>query len=96
VSGAFIVPRAVAFLSWPQSKRHCCESIATTEHSVGTVNGGPEAGAIAADGDTDASAVGAGGEDSLGAGAAVVGVQAVTKKSNPTARRNPLMRMTEP
>jgi hypothetical protein len=94
VSGAFIVPRAFLLLSSPQSKRHCCESIATTEHSVGGLNGGAEAGPTAA-GDVDASAVGDGDEDSLGAGAAVVGVHAATSESTPTARRNPLKRMTE-
>ena len=80
----------------PQSKRHCRESIATTEHSVGAVNGGPEAGApTTADGEVDGIAVGAEGEGSLGAGAVAIGTQAVSKNRPPTARRNPLMRMTE-
>ena len=80
----------------PQSKRHCCASIATTEHSGGAVNGGPEAGTpTAVDGDIDGTAVGAGGEDSLGAGAVATGTQAASKNSAPAARRNPLMRMTE-
>jgi hypothetical protein len=94
VSGVFIVPRAFLLLSLPQSKRHCCESIATTKHPVGGLNGGAEAGETGA-GDVDVSAVGDGGDDSLGAGAAVVGVHAAMSERNPTARRNPLKRMTE-
>ena len=81
-------------LASPQLKRQCCESIATIEHSVGAPNGGPGGGAAAADGDTDGSAVGEGGEDSLGAVA--IGTHAVSKDSNPIARRNPGMRTTEP
>jgi hypothetical protein len=84
-------------LSLPLSKRHWCDSIATTEHSVGGLNGRVEAGATAGGGDTDGRAAGVGGdEDSLGAGAVAIGTHAVTKESTPTARRNPLNRMTEP
>jgi hypothetical protein len=96
VRGAFIVPRAFALLSLPQSKRHRCDSIATMEHSVGGLNGGLEPGATAADGDIDGTTVGDVDADRLGSGATVVGAQAVTTRSNPTARRRPPKRMTEP
>ena len=89
-----MVPRAFLLLSAPQSKRHCCESIATTEHSVGGLNGGAEAGPTAADA-VDGAGVGDGGEDPLSAGGEVVVVHAATSESSPTASRSPLKRMTE-
>jgi hypothetical protein len=96
VSVPFKVPRAFLLASSPQSNRHCCTSIAATEQSAGGLNGGRETGATAAGAEVDGSAVAEGSDDSLGAGAVAVGPHAVTKDSNPTARRSALVRMTEP
>ena len=96
VSVPFRLPRAFLLASSPQSNRHCCTSIATTEQSAGGLNGGRETGATAAGADVDGSAVAEGIDDSLGPGVVVVGPHAVTNDSNPTARRSPLVRMIEP
>jgi len=78
----------------PQSKRHWCASIETTEHSAGGLNGRAEAGATVANGDIDGSAVGADGEGSTVAGAEVIGAHAVSKNGTPAATRNTPMRTT--